>query len=389
MPREVADLTPSRMLVRVLACLVTLALIDTLAVRAAGPAPDVDPDWRAPANLPSAALPAALRALDRNTAPTGPLVAFTGASPTWGDGLADGAQTLPAEWARLARTSEGTGTARAGDAAGLPRVVNLAFNGQLMADTGTIARAAARRADVVFVQVTYRTFSPASRQGATRRFPELPRLLGEPVGRREAAATRTRRTPDPDVTGAADRALRRIWRLYDLRDTLAARWLGSTPDERLHRAWEDLTLPPMDEDGEVPSKGSFDDLPPDEQTLLAEEWAADAEFELGPGDSELAALDALAADLASSDATVVVYLAPVNTTALEPFGYLDRAGFDRNVAAMRRTVERHGVRFIDLNRARPWRTGDFIDISHTTAKGTLAAARALWAETSATIGGAP
>ncbi len=379
-PRGHANIGPRRLVVRLLACLISLAVVDAVAVRAAGPGPRIDSDWRAPAELPSAALPAAMRTLDRTGAPDTPVVAFTGASPAWGDGLADGSQTLPAVWARLARDQAANRDREA------PRVVNLAFNGQLVADTGTIARAAARRADVVFVQVTYRTFSPKARQGATRRFPELPRLLAEPVRPAEAVATHTRRTPSPDVTGSVDRALRRVWRLYDLRDTLAARFLGAAPDERLRRAWEDATLPPVDE--ERSPAGTFEDLPPDEQTLLAEEWATDADFELASGDTELAALDALAADLAAADATAVVYLAPVNTDALEAFGYLDRAGYDRNVAVIRRAVERHGLRFIDLNHAHAWRSADFIDISHTTAAATATAARVLWNETSSTVGGA-
>lgn len=381
-PRGHASIGPRRLVVRLLACLISLAVIDAVAVRAAGPEPHVDPDWRAPAELPSAALPAAMRSLDRAGALDTPVVAFTGASPTWGDGLAYGSQALPAVWARLAREQAASRDREA------PRVVNLAFNGQLMADTGTIARAAARRADVVFVQVTYRTFSPKAREGATRRFPELPRLLAEPVGPAEAVATRTRRTPSPDVTGAVDRALRRVWRLYDLRDILASRLLGAAPDERLLRAWEDATLPPVDDEERFPV-GTFDDLPPDEQTLLAEEWAADADFELAPGNTELAALDALADDLAAADATTVVYLAPVNTAALESFGYLDRAGYDHNVATIRRAVERHGLRFIDLNHAHAWRSADFIDISHTTAIATATAARLLWNETSSTVNGAP
>lgn len=373
-PRE--PLGARRLLVRGAVCLATLALVDVVAILAAGPQPHIDESWRAPEALPSSAVPMALQTVREAAPGSAPVVAFVGASPTWGDGLADGEQTLPARWAQIARERGKESV-----------VVNLAFNGQLVADTGTLARAAARDADVVFVQITYRTFSPAARGGVTRRFPELPRLLGEPVLPTEAAATLTEPTPAFDVTGAADRALRRIWRLYGMRDVLASRLLGAAPDERLHDQWEELTLGTWDE--EPTTAGSFDDLAPDEQTLLAEEWAGDAEFELEPGDAELAALEVLAADLAARDATAVVFLAPLNVAALASYDYLDEARLSRNVAAMRRAVERHGLRFVDLNDARAWRTADFIDISHTTASGTRAAAESLWAETSATVGGAP
>lgn len=314
-------------------------------------------------------------------------VAFVGGSPGWGDSVASAELAVPALLERLAART------------GRPlRVANLTCNGQLVADSYFLAKAAAARgADLAIVQVTYHNFSPAGRDGDRQRFPELPALLGVPVTRSIARTLSTEPTPRPDVTGAMDRWLRARWRLYRSRDRLASHLLGASPERWLRDRWDRLLRAgpvgaeatsgegPQDDGDDAAfaaasdggSATSWADLDPGLQSMMADEWATDASFQLSSRDSEGAMLRALCEELEGGGVDVLVYLAPLNLTGLTDMGMLDEAALERNVSVLEGIVESSGAEFIDLNEPTPLPSGSFADISHTTYDGCLVTAQRL------------
>lgn len=311
-------------------------------------------------------------------------VTFVGGSPAWGDAVEHAAEAVPEQYRLLASTS--------GDPVS---VRNLTCNGQLVADSYFLAKAAARQgADTVFVQVTYHNFSPVGRDMARQRYPELPPLVGIPVTRELAEVLGTDPTPNPDVAGAVDRWLRRFWRLYAARDRIAARTLGAAPETHLRAVWDRWLAGESDNPGgatqgeptaagEDPASGStsYQDLDPGMQSVMADEWATDADFALAPGDSECVMLRSLCEDLRARGVHVVVYLAPINLQGLAEMGMLDEQLYRDNVRRLRSLVERTGATFSDLNEPRPLPAVAFVDINHTTIEGCRLTAERLLALT--------
>jgi len=356
--------------VRFAACAVALLLLDAALTAYLRPG-DVryDKSWRMPRTLPTSELPRAVEAIEHQTTRSSrPVVVFVGASPAWGDAVATGSQSVPA------RFSEASAKAS------LPvDVYNLASNGQLLGDAYFIARRMSGDADVLYVQLTYHNFNPAMRDGTTRRYPELASMLGVRVSRRLASILGADATPRADVTGAVDRWLRAHWVLYETHDQLAAKLLGSTPETRLRAEWESL-LAPEGWEGELqrePSGLSFDELPPEEQTLVLDEFAATGEFDLRASDPELRTLTLLAEELKASGTRTVFYISPLNATALTDNGLFDRARYRRNVARIRAAAEASGHTFVDMNSATPLPSSAFADLNHTTGDGSVAAAAML------------
>lgn len=310
-------------------------------------------------------------------------VTFVGGSPAWGDAVERAAEAVPEQYRRLASSS--------GDPV---NVRNLTCNGQLVGDSYFLANAAARQgADTVFVQVTYHNFSPRGRDGARQRYPELPSLVGVPVTGELAEVLGIDPTPNPDVSGAIDRWLRGSWRLYAERDRIAARTLGAAPETHLHATWDRWLATESSPQGATPGEPDADggasgtddtsylDLDPGMQSVMADEWATDADFTLSADDSECQMLRALCEDLRDRRIDVVVYLAPINLQALSEMGMLDEQRYRANVLRLRSLVERTGATFSDLNEPRPLPPDAFVDINHTTIEGCRLTAERLLALT--------
>lgn len=301
-----------------------------------------------------------------------PAVALVGGSPAWGDAVSRASQAVPARYAAVSQQN------------GEPlRVANLTCNGQLVADSYFLAKSAGTAgADSVIVQVTYHNFSPRGRDGARQRYPELPRLLGVRVTPQVAGILRAEPTPALDLTGAGERWLRAHWQLYGQREALAARTLGDVPEQRLFSASSKLGLapaasgPPPD-DG--PSRVSFVETDPGMQSVMADEWARDADFTLSKDDSEVRMLRLLCEEIEREGTPVVVYLAPINLTGLRDMGMVDEPRLRANVRQLEQLVTSTGAQFVDLNSPRPLPARVFADINHTTAEGCDLTARRLYA----------
>ncbi len=264
--------------------------------------------------------------------------------------------------------------------------VNLAANGQLPADSYSVALKAAEDADLVVVQLTYHAFNPAWRDGVTVRYPELPRMLGVAFDERDARVLQLEATPHPDITGSADRALRARWALYRSRDRIAAQAFGGPPDERVFAAWERLVDSALTgEDEQVPSGLPFDELEPEEQMFVLDEFSGASDYRFDANDVEAVALGRLAERVAASRRRVAFYVSPLNIAALKDADLYDAEQVDANVAGMREIVERHELRFIDLSRE-PLDADAFADINHGTATGNDAVARILWRELGGEVG---
>ena len=155
-----------------------------------------------PRVLPTSRLLPAIEHLERVSRSDVPIVVVLGASPAWGDAVQSGSATIPAALQRCA----GSGIA----------VFNFASNGQLLGDSYFLARRVSDDADLLVVQLTYHGYNSQWRQGATQRYPELPRLLGVPVEVRTADVLGVEPTPRVDISGMAERWLSHASNLYEI-----------------------------------------------------------------------------------------------------------------------------------------------------------------------------
>jgi len=364
-------ITARRVAVRFAVLALALIAVD-LAVASTFPAGDYEADWRMPRELPTSQLAPFVEHVERTAASDQrPAVVFLGASPAWGEAVAEASQTVPAAYEREA-------LAAGSDA----RVYNLASNGQLLGDVYFVARRVADDTDLLVVQLNYHGFNGEWRRGAKSRYPELPALLGVPVDDELASALEIEPSRRPDIAGDADRWLRAHWGLYGARDSIAASAFGATPEKQLFERWELLTTPDFAGEEDVVQSGRpFEELDPDQQMRVLDEFAAAADFELDPRDSEVRMLERLSADLAASKTRTVFYISPLNIEALESFDMLDRERYAANVAPLRKIVEANGHRFLDLNEDSDLPASAFADINHTTAEGSELVAAELWRRT--------
>ncbi|MGD0998362.1 MAG: hypothetical protein ABR941_08625 [Thermoleophilia bacterium] len=366
-------LTLPHLLVRLFVMLAALAALDAGINAYQHNSHRYDDDWRLPVTMPMAELPGYVDhivGLPRDA--SRPVVLFLGASPTWGAMNSDSHHTYPAVFGRTAR------------AAGVDaRVYNLGADGALVSDDYFIADRLAGSADLMVVQLTYQTFNPAARIAGDLRFPELPRVLGEPVSGQVASTLGITRTRPFNLSGAVDRTLGRFWTLFREHDALAARLFGRPPQEELFARWQKLTRTAPRQLKAVappPVNVAFDDLEPSEQELIVHRYSDYSHFRISPADSEMRMLDLLCADLQRRHTRAVFFLSPLDREVLEGSGVLNRKQYDANAAAIRAVVERHGLTFIDWNQpglALP--SSAFADMTHTTDAGSALFARRLYA----------
>ena len=366
-------LTPGRLVVRLIVMVLALMAIDALVSHYLRPDQSYDADWRLPRTQSMSALPGYVEHIEGlRPNPRRPLVLFLGASPTWGEMNRDRYHTYVADFARRAH------------AAGIDaRVYNLGADGALVSDQYFIASRLGGHANLLGIQLTYHTFNRAARIDGPIRFPELPRILGEPVSRQVASLLGIDRTPPLNVSGAVNGFLDRHWLLFREHDELAARLFGRPVRDELYARWQDVTGTKPRQPALVPSlpkNVSFDQLDPARQTEIVERYADVANFHIRRSDSELRMLDLLCARLEQRHVHAVFFMSPLNIGALEGFGVFDRHLYDANVAIIRAVIERHGLSLIDWNQPkRELPSALFADATHTTDAGSAVFARHLYA----------
>ncbi|HEY5506123.1 MAG TPA: hypothetical protein VIK83_01415, partial [Coriobacteriia bacterium] len=308
-----------------------------------------------------------------------------GASPAYGHRIKDAANTFPYAY-QSAATSAGIHV----------QAFNVAANGQFVGDYLVLEKRLLPDADIVFVQLTYHTFSPAGRTGLRIRYPELPMVLG--VGLTPADASLLGLSPSGDASAgvqtpvALDGALTRWWTLWRERGLIDRRMFGGSPRAAIGGVFDKLTgtqaasrpasVTTLPADAADDGFASFDTLDPGAQMVVVARYAEASSFTIDPADSEVVALDRLAADIAAAHKKAVFYMGPLNRSVVDSFQLIDPAQYARNIGLLRGTVGRHGFPLIDHNTGSGALPGaDFADISHTTDAGGSAFGQLLFKDT--------
>lgn len=381
-PRFGGRVAPARLVLRLAVCVAALAALD-LAI-----APSFDPPatymtaYRLPRTAPTASIADYANAIDlaARSAQRRPIAVFLGASPTYGQRISSARDTFPAAFAA------------ASEASGTPfQAFNLATNGQLVGDYLVLARRFSRDADVMFVQLTYHTFSPA--QGRLRiRYPELPGVLGVPLSDAEGALlglpARTGGSGMPGVASSIDGPLGRWWTLWRERDVIDRRLFGGSPRQTLQAmlaprtaatSTAEATFTVLPDDAANEGSASFDSLDPGARIVAIARYAEDSSFTISASDDQVRLLDELARTLASEGKRAVFFVSPMNRDVIDSYGLIDPAQYAGNVGILRAVVTSHGLRFIDLNtEGEHMPEADFADISHTNDVGGALVGRLLW-----------
>ncbi len=365
-PRHGPDrrrLTWPRLLLRVAVAALALLGADALAAKTVTPDTVFEDAYRLPAALPTADIARFAHSIHAASLSPGgpPIVVFLGASPTWGHRIADPRNTFPAAFESAARRGGWPNTA-----------YNLASNGQFVSDQYFIAKRVAPDSDVVFVQLTYHTFSAAAREGLAMRYPELPALLEVDVSPSEAVLAGVEPFSTDDASSRASEVLGSRWLLWRERDALNRALFGGTPQALLAReaASEDTSLTSLPDDAAQDGFASFEDLDPERRFIAIDRYAADSSFDIDSNDSEMRFLRKLVALLASHDKKAVFFMAPLNRTLIEEYELIDPEQYRANTDSIRSAVAEGGFLFLDFNTG-PSRLGPdrFADISHTTDEG--------------------
>jgi hypothetical protein len=380
--------TLRRLLVRFAVCVLALLALDRVIAPAFAPPSTYLHDYRLPREAPTTALADYANAIDlaAREPSRAPIAIFLGASPTYGHRIKNAADTFPAAFASAAAS------------AGTPvQAFNLAANGQFVGDYYVLERRLLGDADIVLVQLTYHTFSPAGRGGLHIRYPELPAMLGVDLPPRDASLLGLTPSGDASATppppAAVGSVLSRWWTLWRERDLidrrlfkgsprqamsdLAARLTGSSPAPA--KTPTATTLP---DDAADDGFASFGELDPARQMVVVARYAELSSFTVDPTDSEMILLDRLAADIATAHKKAVFFMGPLNWDAISTYELIDPAQYDRNIALLRSTVGRHGFTLIDHNAdGTGLSASDFADISHTTDAGGAAFGQLLLRDT--------
>lgn len=368
--------TWARLLLRLALCVALLAAIDIAVARTLTPDAAYEHNYRLPRTLPTSQLRDFAASIHRAsiTRTGGPIIAFVGASPTWGHRIEDPANTFPAAFGA------------AGAAAGWPnRTYNLASNGQFLGDEYAIAQALSPDADAVFVQLTYHTFNAKARKGAAVRYPEIPELLRTDVSEGDTTSPDSTASANVNVQSRAEAFLSRYWLLWRERDALDSRLFGGKPQaffaRRPAEASSLTTLPEGAEDGAA-GFASFDELDPMKQMAAIMRYSESSSFQIDPNDSDVRFLRLMAGMLRSRGKKAVFFMAPLNRSLVEEYELIEPEQYASNVTVLRDVVEGAGYPFIDYNTG-PTKlpAKDFADISHTTDRGGRAFGTLLYRDT--------
>jgi len=209
-----------------------------------------------------------------------------------------------------------------------------------------------RAADVVLLNFDMRFYADGS---VVRRYPEL---------YEKAASTLASAPADLLATGASepatqtleqriDAAVSRVWRLYAMRDYLAAALFGDRPasalNHRMNRLRADLFGPPL-----------YGKKPPSRLPLkdIREAFAVP---ELTEDNTQIRYLTSTLDLAREAGVAVVVFAGPADSKLLDSLDLWDRAAYEANLARVRRIVESHGGVFYAYTDAVP---GALIGDSH-------------------------
>jgi hypothetical protein len=364
-----------RLAIRLAVCLLALAALDRVIAPMFAPPAAYLSDYRLPRTAPTAALADYVNAIDLAARVPGrpPIAVFLGASPTYGHRIKDARNTFPYAYASAAAS------------AGVPVTsFNLAANGQFVGDYFVLAKRLAPDADIVFVQLTYHTFSPAARGVSRIRYPELPSVLGVSLTADESTLLGLQPSGGPATSAppsAIGGALSRYWTLWRERDLIDRKLFGGSPRDALAALVGRLTgtapapaaaatATVLPEDSADDGFASFAELDPGMQMVAIARYAEQSSFTVDATDSEIVLLDRLAAELAAGHKKAVFYMGPLNREVIGSYGLIDPAQYARNISFIRAAVERHGFTLIDPNTGPIAIPGsDFADISHTTDAG--------------------
>ena len=353
-----------RLLLRLALAFALLAAVDIAVARTLTPSAAYEHDYRLPRTLPTSQLRDFAESIhDASLSRVGgPIVAFVGASPTWGHRIKNPADTFPAAFGA------------AGKAAGWPnRTYNLASNGQFLGDEYFVAKGVSPDADAVFVQLTYHTFNPKARNGQVVRYPEIPRLLRLDISPQEAALLGVTPSASAHAQSRADELLSRYWLLWRERDALDRRLFGGKPQDLLGRrpaAASTLTSLPDDAENDAASFTSFSKLDSVHRMIVITSYSETSSFHINPDDSDVRFLRLLVEMLHARGKKAVFFISPLNRSLVEGYGLIDPKQYAANVGLLRGIVEASGFLFLDYNTG-PTKlpANDFADISHTTDAG--------------------
>lgn len=378
-----------RLLVRVAACIVALIVLDHAIAPLFAPPSAYLHAYRLPRVAPTAALADYANAIDLTARVPGhaPIAVFLGASPTYGHRIENAAHTFPYAYASAASSAGVAVTS-----------FNVAANGMFVGDFYILAKRLIPSSDIVFVQLTYHTFSPAARGGKDVRYPELPQVLGVPLTSADAPLlglnTAIDGASERPAPTAVDGVLNRWWTLWRERDIIDRRVFGGSPRDALAQLVSRMTRPAtstvaatttiLPDDSADDGFAAFDSLGPGEQMVVLARYAEESSFTIAATDPEVRILDRLASEIAAAHKKAVFFVGPLNESVIAAYGLIDAAQYRRNVALLRQTVTRHGFTLIDHNTdslALP--RADFADISHTTDAGGTAFGAILYRDTAA------
>jgi len=369
-----ARLGARRLLVRIFVCALALFSLDRFIAPSFAPPAAYMGAYRLPRTAPTTAIADYANAIDLAARVPGrvPIAIFLGASPTYGHRIKDTRNTFPYAYASAAASAGAPVTA-----------FNLAANGQFVGDYYVIAKRLVADADIVFVQLTYHTFSPTAREDQRIRYRELPNVLGVPLTIAESRLLGLQPSSDaaiPAPPAALNGALSRWWTLYRQRDLIDQRIFGGSPRNamadfvrgRTSSASQSAptTTTTMPEDTANDGFTAFDALDPGMQMVVVAQYAEDSSFTIDPADGEVVILDRLASELATAHKKAVFFMSPMNRDVIDSYGLIDPEQYRSNIELLRETVARSGFSLIDHNAdARALPAGDFTDISHTTDAG--------------------
>jgi hypothetical protein len=377
------SVTLPRLLLRVLVAIAILVAFNSWVGHLLAGA-DYSGAYRMPLKLPTAALPGYVRALDTPAADGGvegtrTRVVFLGASPTWGYRIKDPRNTFPYAYASAAESSGAEVSA-----------ANLAANGLLLGDQYLLAKAVARKGDVVFVQLTYHMFNPGYADGRLVRYPEIADLPGVTLTEDEAKLLGRPELASSRLGTALRDAISRYVVAFGERSALSAKLFGGMPEERLHEAWQiALTGESQTQDAAMPGDEmkSFESLPPERQMVVVAQYAENSDFGVSASSPQARTLRSLVVLLRQRGAKAVFFVSPMNREVIDRYKLIDRAQYRANIKTIGDVVRAGGFPFIDYNAAqKPVFAGSyFADIDHTTDVGGRAVGARLFKDTAAYV----
>ncbi len=370
-----APVSLPRLVLRLVVLLAVLVAFDVWVGRSAS-ARGYDGAYRLPLELPTAALPGYVHALDGQSQ----RALFLGASPTWGYRIRDPRHTYPYSYASAAAS------------AGVEiEAANLAANGQLLGDQYLLAKALVRRGDVVFVQLTYHMFDPTYERGRQVRYPEIASLPGVGVSASEAKLLGVPEQAAPAAGSAVSRVLFDRWAAYRERSAIASRLFGGVPEQRLRDAWVRRTGGKVEPEARavMPEDefASFDSLDPEKQMIVIADYADNSAFDVRATEPQMRTLRLLAQLLRDRGAKAVFYIAPLNRDIIDYYALIEREQYLANTKRISAVVRGAGFPFVDYNAAETplFPAEYFADIDHTTDAGGRAVGERLWRDTAAYV----